>query len=66
MAMSPIDIIHFLTQDGWTEVRNIGETKLFTHSTKMQPGEFLSIPLHHREIPPATLNAILIKAGFKI
>jgi predicted RNA binding protein YcfA (HicA-like mRNA interferase family) len=57
------ELIRFIENNGWVEVRQSGSHKIFKHPIKKG---LLSIPFHKcKEIPTGTLISILKKAGLK-
>jgi predicted RNA binding protein YcfA (HicA-like mRNA interferase family) len=60
--MNPIDIRHFLEQDGWGVIEDNGKYLIFKHPVKLGK---IAVPYSDDELPPATLDAILKKAGLK-
>ena len=59
--MKPKDLIKLLEKEGFIFVRQSGSHAIY----KNIQGKMLVIPIHNRDMPKGTLNAILKDSGLK-
>lgn len=61
--MTAREVVKILKADGWTEARQVGSHKHFTHPTK--PG-LVTVQMHgSKDIPAGTLANIFRQAGIR-
>lgn len=57
------ELLRFLKDDGWVQVRQRGSHRQFHHATKHGTVTVAGKP--STDVPPATLNSILKQSGIK-
>jgi predicted RNA binding protein YcfA (HicA-like mRNA interferase family) len=61
--MTVREVVARLMAEGWSEARQTGSHKHFTHPNK--PGQRVTVPMHRGDLKRGTLHSIVKQAGWK-